>query len=48
MQQTQLLSLGQEDPLEKGEGTDFNILACESLRTEEAGRVSRWGHKSQT
>ena len=48
MQQTQLQSLGQEDPLEKGEATHFNFLACESLRTEEPGRVSRWGHKSQT
>ena len=46
MQETQILSLGQEDPLEKGMVTHFSILAWRSPWTEEPGRLySPWGHK---
>ena len=37
MQETQLLSLGQEDPLEKGMAIHASILAWESPCTEELG-----------
>ena len=38
MQETQVRSLGEEDPLEKGLATHSSILAWRILRTEEAGR----------
>ena len=37
MQETQVESLGQEDPLEKGLATHSNILAWRIPRTEEPG-----------
>ena len=37
MQETQILSLGQEDPLEKEMATHFSILAQKIPWTEEPG-----------
>ena len=37
MQETQIQSLGQEDPLEKGMVTHYSILAWEIPWTEEPG-----------
>ena len=37
MQETQVQSLGQEDPLEKGMATHSSILACRIPWTEEPG-----------
>ena len=37
MQETRVLSLGREDPLEKGMATYSSILACGILWTEEPG-----------
>ena len=45
MQDTQTLSLGREDPLEKGMATYSSILAWEIPRTEEPGRYSPIGYK---
>ena len=48
MQETQLWSLGQEDPLEEGMVTHSSIPAWRIPRTEEPGGphgVSPWGHK---
>ena len=45
MQETQVRSLGQEDPLEKGMATHSSILAWEIPWTEEMGGYSPWGHK---
>ena len=39
MRETQLQYVGQEDPLEKEMATHSSILACSSLRTEEADRL---------
>ena len=39
MQETQVQSLGQEDPLEKGMATHSSILACRIPWTEEPGGV---------
>ena len=39
MQETQVQSLGQEDPLEKEMATHSSILACEIPWTEESGRL---------
>ena len=39
MQETWLLSLGQEDPLEKGLATHSSILAWRIPWTEELGRL---------
>ena len=39
MQEAQILSLGQEDPLEKGMTTPSNILAWGIPWTEEPGRL---------
>ena len=39
MQQTQVQSLGWEDPLKKGMVTHFSIIAWEILWTEEPGRL---------
>ena len=44
MQETQVRSLSQEDPLEKGMTTLSNILAWRIPWTEEPGRLqSPWG-----
>ena len=48
MQQTQIQSLGWEDPLEKGMATHSIILAWRIPWTEESGELqsySPWGHK---
>jgi len=39
MQETQVQSLGQEDPLEKGMTSHFNILAWRIPWREEPGRL---------
>ena len=39
MQETQILSLGQEDSLEKGMATHSSILAWEISRMEEPGEL---------
>ena len=46
-QETQVRSLGQEDPLEEEMATYLSILAWEILWTEEPGGYSLWGHKEQ-
>ena len=43
MQETQVQSLGQEDPLEKEMVTHSNILAWSIPRTEEPGRLQSIG-----
>ena len=49
MQEMQVWSLGQEDPLEKEMETHCSILAWEIPRTEEPGRLQPMGlQKSQT
>ena len=45
MQETQVPSLGQEDPLEKGMATHFNILAWRIPWTEESGGLQSMGSK---
>ena len=45
MQEAQVRSLGQEDPLEKGMATHSGILAWRIPWTEEHGSYSPWGHK---
>ena len=45
MQETQIQSLGQKDPLEKEVATYASILAWEIPWTEEAGRLQSTGHK---
>ena len=40
MQETQVQSLSQEDPLEKGMATHSSIFAWRIPRTEEPGRVT--------
>ena len=48
-QETQVQSLGQEDPLEKEMATHSSVLAWEISWTEELGRVQSMGsQKSQT
>ena len=42
-QETQVLSLGQKEPLEKEMGTHFNILAWEIPWTEEPGGLQSMG-----
>ena len=39
MQEIQVQSLGQEDPLKKGMATHFSILAWRIPRTEEPGKL---------
>ena len=48
MQQTEVRSLGQEDPLEKGMATHSSILAWRIPWTEEPGRLQSTGLQSQT
>ena len=43
MQETWVLSLGWEDPLEKRMATHSNILAWRILWTEESGRLQSMG-----
>ena len=43
MWKTQVQSLGQEAPLEKGMATHSSILAWRSLGTEEPGRLQSMG-----
>ena len=43
MQETQVPSLGQEDPLEKGMATHSSILAWRIPWTEEPGRLQSMG-----
>ena len=43
MQETQVRSLGQEDPLEKGKATHPSILAWRILWTEEPGGLPSVG-----
>ena len=45
MWETQVQSLGWEDPLEKGMATHCSILAWRIPWTEEPGGYSPWGHK---
>ena len=45
MQETQVLSLGQEDPLEKGMATDSSVLAWRIPWTEEPGELKFMGSK---
>ena len=48
MQETQVLSLGQEDPLEQDIGTHFSILAWRIPWTEESdGLEFMWSQKNQ-
>ena len=43
MQETQVQSLGQEDPLEEGMAAHSSILACEIPWTEEPGGLQSMG-----
>ena len=43
MQDTQIQSLGQEDPLEKEMATHFSILVWKIPRTEEPGGLQSMG-----
>ena len=43
MQETQVLSLGQEDPLEKGMAAHFSTVAWKIPRTEEPGELQSVG-----
>ena len=45
MQETQVLSLGQDDSLEKGMAIHSNILVWKIPWTEEPGGYSPWGHR---
>ena len=45
VQETQVLSLGWEDPLEEGIATHSSILAWRVPWTEELGGYSPWGCK---
>ena len=47
-QKLQVLSLGQEDPLEEGTATYSNILLRKIPWTEEPGRLQSTGSQSQT
>ena len=48
MQETQVRSLGQKDPLEKDMATHSSILAWRIPGTEELGRLQSMGSQSQT
>ena len=45
MQETQVQSLGWEDPLEEGVATHSSVLAWRIPWTEESGRLQSMGHK---
>ena len=44
-QETRVLSMGQEDPLEKEMASHSSILAWRIPWTEESGSCSPWGQK---
>ena len=44
MQETQVCSLGWDDPMEKGMATHFSILAWRITRTEKPGRPKSMGY----
>ena len=48
MPETQVRSLGQDDPLEKGMATHASILAWRIPRTEEPGQLQSMGLQSWT
>ena len=48
MQETQVQSLGQEDPMEKEMATHSSILAWKILWTEEPGGLQSMGSQSRT
>jgi len=48
MQETQIQSLGQEDPLEKDIATHSSILAWRIPWTKEPGRLQSMGSQTQT
>ena len=48
MQETQVQSLGQEDPLEKGKASHSSILVHRISWTEEPGGLQSMGSQSQT
>ena len=48
MRETQVQSLGREDPLEKEMATHSSILAWKIPWTKEPGGYSPWGRKSRT
>ena len=48
MQETQILSLGREDPLEQEMATHFSVLAWEIPWTEEPGGLVHGVTKSRT
>ena len=48
MQETQVLSLGPEDPLKKGMATHTSVLAWRIARTEESGRLQSMKLQSLT
>ena len=48
MQETQVQSLGQEDPLEKEMATHSSILAWRIPRSEEPGRLQSMGSLRDT
>ena len=48
IQETEVQSLGQEDPLEKGMATHSSILAQRIPWTEEPGGLQSTGSQSQT
>ena len=43
VQETQVQSLGREDPLEKGMATHFSMLACRIPSTQEIGKLQSMG-----
>ena len=45
MQETQVPSVGQKDPLEKGRATHSSILAWRIPWIEDLAGYSPWGHK---
>ena len=45
VQETQVRSLGREDPLEKGMAPHASILAWRIPWTESLGSHSQWGHR---
>ena len=48
MQETSVLSLGGEDPLEKGMAALSSILSWRIPWTEDPGGYSPWGRKGRT
>ena len=48
MRETRVLSLGQEDPLEKEMATHSSVLAWKIPWMEEPGRLQSMGSQSQT